>query len=241
MAAHVLTPADIAAIGAPAPMPNRSGLVREAAAVMQPIRLVINGLALARAPRGNGRAAIALPGWKASDVSTMLIRQYLHALGHDSRGWGLGTNRGDVEALRDQMITRVRSAAESTGRAVNLVGWSLGGVVAREVARDAPDVVHRVVTYGSPVIGGPTFTVGAKTFGLAECERIAELQEFTDRTNPVVRPLTSVFTRRDTIVDWRACIDRTSLDVTMIEVDSTHVGLGVDPDVWLVAAKALAE
>lgn len=240
MAARTLTAAEIAAIGPPQISPSRSGLLVEATAAWQPVRLALHGRALSRSPRGDGRAAIALPGWRASDVTTIPIRRYLNALGHDTRGWGRGTNRGDVEALRDAMIPQVEALAATTGRSVNLIGWSLGGVIAREIARTAPQAVHRVVTYGSPVIGGPTFTVGASAFGQAECERIAALQELTDRTDPIATPITSVFTRRDTIVDWRACIDRTSLNVTMIEVDSTHVGLGLDPDVWMVAARALA-
>lgn len=123
---------------------------------------------------------------------------------------------------------------------MNLVGWSLGGVVAREVARSRPELVHRVVTYGSPVLGGPTHTVGAASIGPEECRRITELQEHLDATNPIQVPITAIFTRNDGAVDWRARIDRSSVDVTMVEVASTHVGLGIDPDVWITAARALA-
>jgi len=153
----------------------------------------------------------------------------------------LGTNQGNVESLRDEMVKRVQQLAERSGRPVNLLGWSLGGVVAREVARSAPESVHRLVIYGSPVVGGPTHTAGVGTYADDEVARIRELQAHLDATEPVTTPITAIFTRNDSVVDWRACIDRFSLDVTTVEVGSTHVGLGIDPDVWLTIAEALAE
>ncbi len=237
----VLTPEQLTGIAPPDGSPTRAGLVGEFGTALQPWRLAAKAPQLLRAPRGDGRAAIAFPGWKAPDVTTAPLRAYLRSVGHDARGWGLGVNQGDVEARRDDMVIAVRELAEKTGRAVNLLGWSLGGVIAREVAREAPESVHRVVIYGSPVVGGPTHTAGVGTYDPAEVERIRELQIELDTTDPVRVPITAIFTRNDTVVDWRACIDRYSLDVTTVEVGSTHVGLGIDPDVWLVVAKALAE
>jgi len=104
----------------------------------------------------------------------------------------------------------------------------------------APEYVHHVVTYGSPILGGPTHTVGAGTMGAAECERITKLQQELDANDPILTPITAVFTRNDNIVDWRACIDPSSPNVTMIEVQPTHIGMGIDPDVWLIAARACA-
>jgi len=241
MPARTLSPADLDHIAAPAGPPSRAGLFGELGTVLQPLRLAAKSGRLAAAPKGDGRTAVVLPGWRAPESSTLPMRAYLNKLGHDAQSWGLGVNLGDVEATRDRMVPRIEALAESTGRAVNLLGWSLGGVVAREIARTVPDSVHRVVTYGSPILGGPTHTIGAANFGADECERITELQEHLDLIDPIRTPITAAFTRNDNIVDWRACIDRSSLDVTMVEVQSTHVGLGIDPDVWLVAAHALAE
>lgn len=241
MAAHTLSTEDIDEITAPQGPPSRRGLFGELATALQPLRLAAKSSRLATAPRGDGRAAVVLPGWRAPESSTLPIRAYLGKLGHNAQSWGLGVNLGNVEGTRDRMVPRIQALAEVTGRPVNLIGWSLGGVVAREVARTIPESVHRVVTYGSPILGGPTHTVGAANFGADECERITELQEHLDLIDPIRTPITAAFTRNDNIVDWRACIDRSSLDVTMVEVQSTHVGLGIDPDVWLVAANALAE
>ena len=241
MTARTLSLADLEDITAPEGPPSRTGLFGELGTALQPLRLAAKSARLAAAPRGDGRTAVVLPGWRAPESSTLPIRAYLNKLGHNAQSWGLGVNLGDVEGTRDRLAPRIEALAEVTGRPVNLLGWSLGGVVAREVARVLPDSVHRIVTYGSPILGGPTHTIGAANFGVDECERITELQEHLDRIDPIRTPVTAAFTRNDNIVDWRACIDRSSLDVTMVEVQSTHVGLGIDPDVWLVAANALAE
>jgi len=229
------------AIAPPDGNPRRAGLIAEVGTALQPWRLAFKSPALRGAPRGDGRIAVALPGWKAPDQTTAPLRGYLRSLGHDARGWGFGVNQGDVEAKRDQMVLKVRRLAEKSGRPVNLLGWSLGGVVAREVARSAPESVHRVVIYGSPIVGGPTHTAGVGAYAAEEVARIRVLQAHLDATEPVATPIVAIFSRADTVVDWRACIDRSSLDVTTIEVGSTHIGLGLDPDVWLTVAEAFAE
>ncbi len=236
-----LTEDDLASIDAPDGSPRRAGLVGEFGTALQPWRLALKSRSLRSAPRGNGRIAVALPGWRAPELTTAPLRGYLRSIGHDARSWGFGTNQGDVEAKRDDMVVQVRELAERSGRPVNLLGWSLGGVVAREVARSAPESVHRLVIYGSPVVGGPTHTAGVGTYAAEEVQRIRELQAHLDVTEPVTTPITAIFTRNDSVVDWRACIDRFSLDVTTVEVSSTHVGLGIDPDVWLTVGEALAE
>lgn len=237
----VLTSAQLADIDSPVGPPSRVGIVGELGTVLQPARLLIGGSKLRRAPRGDGRISVFLPGWKAPEVSTFPLRGYLKSLGHDARSWGLGTNQGNVEAKRDEMLSIVEELAATSGRPVNLIGWSLGGVVAREIARTLADSVHRLVTYGSPIVGGPSYTAGWATYPAEERARISALQQHLDATNPIATPTTSIFTRNDTVVDWRACIDRSSLDVTTVEVGSTHVGLGLDPDVWYVVAHALGE
>lgn len=241
MAATTLTPNELESFSPPEGPPARGGLVREVGSAVEPFRLALRTPKLLQAPRGAGRVAVLIPGWRAPEAAMAPIGSYLRFLGHRPQPWGLGTNDGDVEETRDLMIERIARLAEESGQAVNLVGWSLGGVIAREIARSRPDDVHHVLTYGSPVLGGPTHTVGAGAIGRKECERITELQEHLDATDPIRVPITAVFTRNDGAVDWRACIDTSSLDVTTVEVSSTHLGLGIDPDVWLVAAQALHE
>lgn len=168
------------------------------------------------------------------------LRAYLRRLGHDARPWGLGTNEGEPEADAERLAEVVAQTAAHSGRPVALVGWSLGGTVAREAARIAPHHVRRVVTYGTPAVGGPTHTLGARAWGPDETRRIAALLAELDDTTPITVPITAIFTRGDRVVDWRACLDHHSPDVDHVEVDSTHLGMGIDPDVWLAVASALA-
>ena len=120
-----------------------------------------------------------------------------------------------------------------------LVGWSLGGVIAREVARLVPHAVAHVVTYGTPAVGGPTYTLGAAEWGADVCARDAASAAHRDATDPIRVPVTAVFSRRDRVVAWPACIDRTSHRVLHVEVRSSHAGMGIDPRVWATAAAAI--
>jgi len=168
------------------------------------------------------------------------IRRYLRWLGHDARTWGLGTNMGDPEGDARRMAESVAELAAEAGRPVALVGWSLGGVVAREVAREVPRAVSQVVHYGTPVVGGPNHTVAARSYSPAERDRIERLIEEINAESTIEVPITAIFSRIDGIVSWPACIDRWNSGVRHIEVGSSHLGLGIDPDVWRIVAETLA-
>lgn len=224
-AAGFVGPARTSHRSAPAtPPPNgpsaRPGLAGEALAGFQLPRLLIAAPRLARVPRGDGGPVVDIPGWRGPQVSMAPIRAYLRWLGYDARTWGLGTNMGNPVRDAERMTRSVVELSESAGRPVGLVGWSLGGVIAREVARKVPEHVTRVVTYGTPVAG----------------VRLDEL----NASAPIKVPITAIFTRRDGVVAWPACIDRASPDVEHVEVSSTHIGLGIDPDVWETVARTLA-
>jgi hypothetical protein len=192
------------------------------------------------APRGDGHTVVDIPGWKAPEASGAPLRAYLRALGYDALGWGFGTNTGDPRRDVDRLARRVLELADDRGPDISLVGWSLGGVIAREVARRHPQVVRRVITYGTPVVGGPRFTAVARAFGPQSGVASRVVAERLDVESPIQVPLTVVFTRRDGIVSWEACIDRFSPYAEHVEVFSTHLGMGVDPDVWRLVADRLA-
>ncbi len=231
---------DVSGLPAPVRAPSLAARPRELLGVLQLARLAAAVPRLAAAPRaaGPGHVVLDLPGWKAPEHAAAPLRAYLRGLGHDARPWGLGVNRGDPESDTERLLVRVQELAGHGP--VSLVAWSLGGVVAREVARRRPDCVARLITYGTPIVGGPTYTVGAGAYGPQECARITALTERLDRTDPIRVPVTVLFTRRDSVVAWESCLDRSSLDVEHVEVGSTHVGLGLDPDVWCVVADRLA-
>jgi pimeloyl-ACP methyl ester carboxylesterase len=227
---------------APAPVAPTSsaGLVEEWRTALLPARLLVRAPHLAHVPRGVSDPVIDIPGWKAPEFAMAPLRRYLRWVGHDAQGWGLGVNTGNPERDSTILAEQVAALHGQTGRKVSLVGWSLGGVIARETARAVPHAVSRVITYGTPAIGGPTYTLGAGAFGPAESSRIQQLIAELDRDSPITVPITAIFTRRDRVVSWPACIDRASLDVEHVEVGSTHAGMGLDPDVWQVVATRLA-
>jgi pimeloyl-ACP methyl ester carboxylesterase len=183
---------------------------------------------------------VDIPGWKAPELSGAPLRAYLRALGYDARGWGFGTNTGDPRRDVDRLTRRVLELVDHEGSSVSLVGWSLGGVIAREVARREPEAVRRVITYGTPVVGGARFTAVARAAGSGGDVASDAVIRRLDAESPIRVPLTVVFTRRDGIVAWQACIDRFSPTAEHVEVSSTHIGMGYDPDVWEIVADRLA-
>lgn len=230
---------DAAALAPPTGPPRGSALAHELVGTLGSLRLGPAAIRLARTPRGDGHVVVDLPGWNAPEVSGLPLRTWLRYRGYDARGWGLGTNEGDPERDAERLVARLEAIGERHGP-VSLLGWSLGGVVAREVARVRPDLVRRVVTYGTPAVGGPTYTIGAPTWGEDVCREAAALTAKRDRDEPIDVPVTAIWSRRDQIVHWAACVDRTSPRADNVEVGSTHFGLGTDPDVWAVMADRLA-
>lgn len=216
--------------------------LREARALREPLRLWTSRRRLVALPRGDGGPVLVLPGMHVGDWTTGPLRRRLRRLGWDALGWRLGFHRADVTRTLPRAMQRLESIAAATGRAVALVGWSLGGVVARELARLRPDLVRAVVTLGSPAVGGPKYVVVSYPFhrrgwSLDVIERLVEEAERA----PIRVPLTAVYSRRDGIVDWRACIDRRTPGARHVEVRSSHWGLGIDPDAIAAIAVALAE
>jgi pimeloyl-ACP methyl ester carboxylesterase len=219
--------------------PTRSGMTGEFGTAIQLVRLAAATPRLRGAPRGDGTPVVLIPGWKAPEASMAPLRAYLRTRGYDARHWGLGVNQGDPEGDAVRVAANVADLAEQTGHPVALVGWSLGGVIARETARETPEHVTQVITYGTPAVGGPSYTIGAHSYGREETQRIARLIDDLDRDQPIRVPITALFTRNDRIVTWGACLDRTSEQVQHVEVRSTHLGMGLDPDVWVTIARRL--
>ena len=213
--------------------------MRELGGLREVPRLAANAPALVGLPRGSA-TVIAIPGYSTNDLATLPLRSALRALGHHTAGWGFGVNRAEVEDLLASVTAMVAAQVTATGKAANLIGWSNGGVFAREVARDRPDLVERVFTYGTPIFGGPKFTRGATMYPPEEVERISAVVDLRNEI-PITRPITAFHSRRDHIVDWRACIDDFSPDCENIEVRSTHASMGIDPDIWKLIALRLAQ
>jgi len=223
------------------PIPSSWALLNETRFFWDIAQSVARLPGLAFQPRGAGDPVVVVPGFSAGDASTAPLRLFLGLLGHDVRGWGLGTNGGDVPALLPRVIAETERCAVSTGARVRLVGWSLGGYLAREVARERPDLVERVVTLGSPIVGGPKYTAASRAYQLRGIDLDAIEAEIAARENtPLQTPVTAIYSKSDGVVAWQACIDRYNPDVEHIEVFSSHVGLGIHAEVYALIAQRLA-
>jgi pimeloyl-ACP methyl ester carboxylesterase len=232
--------ADVGRLGLPTGPPGNATALGELASLLDGVRLLGAVPRLSSAPSGDGHLVVDVPGWRAPELSGLPLRRYLLRLGYDARGWGFGTNTGDPRRDVERLSGRVLELVAETGRPASLVGWSLGGVIAREVARRHPDAVRRVITYGTPVTGGPRHTTVARAYQRGPRPDARRVAERLDPTAPVPVPLTIMFSRRDGIVAWQACLDHTSPEAEHVEVASTHIGMGIDPDVWAVVAERLA-
>lgn len=198
---------------------------------------------LMRAPRGDGHPVLMLPGFLASDLSMAPMRRYLRELGYDSHAWEKGRNIGGVSRMRVLLRDRLAQIHADTGRKVSIVGWSLGGVYARDLALQAPDMVRCVVTLGSPFANDVRATNATRLYELLSGEGAddnPELRAAIAGDLPV--PATSIYSRTDGIVNWRTCLLRPSVSAENIEVHlASHVGLGVNPAALWAVADRLAQ
>jgi pimeloyl-ACP methyl ester carboxylesterase len=211
-------------------------LAREARSGRELFRLPMHAASLRRLPRGSGRPVLLLPGLAATDVSLRALGRFLRRLGHDAHPLGLGRITPDVAGTVPMVLERIRHIAR--GDTVALVGQSLGGVLAREAARREPSLVRRVVTFGSPVIGGPDYTATRNRYTASEREQIHRRLEERSKV-PITVPVTAIWSANDGIVSPAASIDRNGT-VENVEVTSSHLGMGFDPDVWRIVARRLA-
>lgn len=215
-------------------------IFRELTALREALRLPRFWLQTRRQlPRGQGRVVV-IPGFGTGDGSTAVLRATIRSLGYDVRGWGLGRNLGEVEQLLPRVAEVVRDAA--LDGPVHLVGWSLGGYLAREVARDNPERVLQVITLASPIIGGPKYTAAAGYYRNRGVDLDAiEAKIEARNATPLQVPVLALYSERDNVVCPGACIDHHSPQVEHVRVNQCqHASFGFNPRVLGLVAEQLA-
>lgn len=201
---------------------------------------------LLKAPRGDGHPVLVLPGFVTTDTSTRILRRYLGWLGYRPYAWELGRNLGPkaVGHEGEKLIARLDAVYAETGRKVSVIGWSLGGVMARQVARRRPDIVRQIITFGSPFAGDPHASTIWRAYEALTDQRLgdpdtqAQLRE--SATVPPV-PSTAIFSKADGIVNWRVCCEPEDAATDNIEVYGSHCGLCVNAAVLYAIADRLAQ
>jgi pimeloyl-ACP methyl ester carboxylesterase len=209
----------------------------ESRVMVEAARALANWVVDSKAKTAGG-PVLVIPGLLATDASTWPLRHRLADRGFDVYPWELGVNRGPRPGVLRRLAARVRSIARRHGQPVQLVGWSLGGVLARVIANRTRAYVSRVVTLGSPLSGDPACSRLGPVFraacGAIDARRLRRLL----RESKTV-PVTSIYSRIDGVVAWEASAEVGSAG-KVIAVESTHLGLVVNPQVLDVVADELA-
>lgn len=242
--------------------PPRTALIGETRALFEAGRMILSLTAaqLNKPSSTDERLIIVLPGFGADDRHTAPLRHFLRKQGYVVEGWGMGRNRAGqdmpnslellsdrwpieerenyrgeaaVPCLVDRFVEHARQRQKDSGREIVLIGWSLGGYIAREVARDLPEAIEQVITLGSPVVGGPKYTATGRYFARqgADLDWIEAMIERRE-VNPIQQPMTMIYSKSDGIVAWPAAIDRFNQNVDHIEVNGSHLGMAFNPSVW---------
>ena len=195
-------------------------------------------------PKGDGHPVLVLPGFMASDSSTAPMRRLLGDLGYDAYGWKLGRNvRVDLQRVHE-MERLLLDIHAKTGRKVSIVGWSLGGVFARELAKLHPEAVRQVISLGSPIHDDRRHTNASKLFEWLNGKELEVTQKghFTGLHQAPPVPTTSVLTKTDGVVHWRGSVQQADhAQCENIEVRASHCGLGVNPSVMVLLADRLKQ
>jgi pimeloyl-ACP methyl ester carboxylesterase len=198
---------------------------------------------LLSAPRGDGHPVLALPGFLASDLSMAPLRRYLKQLGYDTYAWKMGRNLGGIASRRNALKKLLTDIYTTSGRKVSVVGWSLGGIYARDLALQASDMVRSVITLGTPFANDVRATNATRLYEALSGETVEDNTELTQAIGgdlPV--PVTSIYSRTDGIVNWRTSVLRPSDTSENIEVPlASHVGLGVNAAALWAIADRLAQ
>lgn len=206
--------------------------------------LVAGAPFLAFAPRGEPHPVLVLPGLGATDFSTGLLRSWLRRLGYPVVGWELGRNRGPTREIVDALPPLLDRLAAKHGAPVSIVGQSLGGIYARRLAVRAPQHVRQVISLGSPfgLVSQPLDeTPGARAYRRYSGRHTSSRISRGSVGGPLPVPSTSVYSRWDGVVDWRACRQPAGPTSENVAVYASHLGMGVDPAVLWVVADRLAQ
>ncbi len=198
-------------------------------------------------PTGDGHGVLVLPGFMASDGSTRPMRRLLDRLGYQTAGWNLGRNVRVDNARVEAMGRCVEELHDRTEGKISIVGWSLGGVFARELGKIMPEKIRSVISLGSPISDDRNHSNARRLFEYLNGKEPEPLRDGRfqglDVAPPV--PTTSILTKTDGVVHWRGSVQNPEVGepglTENIVVHASHCGLGVNPTVMVAIADRLAQ
>lgn len=184
---------------------------------------------------GDGHPVMVLPGFMSSRRSTVYLRQHLKKCGYTVYDWGLGRNVGKLESV-DLLIEKLEEIYNLTGEKISLVGWSLGGVFARQAAKARPEIIQQIITLGSPFAGLTEPNNVAWLYSLITGgKEVKDVdQAFLDNVPlPAPVPTTAIYSKEDGVVPWEMCLEKEDSIHQNIRVRGSHIGLGVN--MWVLS------
>jgi len=197
-------------------------------------------------PKGDGHPVIVLPGLGTADGSTYFIRNFLTEMGYDVRPWGLGRNlgpTGGIESMTTRLTNLVHNVSKSSGdQQVSIIGWSLGGIYAREVAKLRPSIVRQVITLGTPFKGGVGTNVDFLYELLSKDMSHKDPNILKKIAIPPPVPFTSIYSKTDGVVHWESSVENAGHQIENIEIPGAcHLGLGHNPISMYILANRLSQ
>lgn len=195
-------------------------------------------------PRGDGHPVLVYPCFLATNRATAPLRRFLKDRGYQPFGWKLGRNQGYSPAMDARMQERVWRLHKRFGRKISLIGWSLGGVYAREIARAVPDAVRQVITLGSPFAHAQKASNLGWLYNLISGERLEAVDSrlLARMMEPPPVPSTAIFSRADGVVAWNCSMEQKGAPLAdNVEVKGSHCGLGHNPLALYVIGDRLAQ
>ncbi len=198
-------------------------------------------------PKGDGHPVLTIPGLGGADGSTHYLRNFLDDLGYESFPWGQGRNLGPRRGMDDmskRLVDLVQSIYKDTGgQQVSLVGWSLGGVYAREIAKLCPEVVRQVITLGTPFKMKNSGTNAERFYEFLSKDKShknPDILRLLEMPPPV--PFTSIYSKTDGVVHWKCSIEDSGNFIENVEIPgASHLGLGHNPMAMFVVANRLSQ
>jgi pimeloyl-ACP methyl ester carboxylesterase len=188
---------------------------------------------------GDGSAVIVLPGLFTSDSRTSMLRRVLKKAGYRTYGWGMGRNMPIRADVLDRFDARVNAVQQREGGAVSLIGWSLGGIIAREYAKTAPAKVAQVITLGSPFSGNPRANRAWQIYELVADHKVDATPIVSDRAVKPPVPTTAIWSARDGIIPPHAARGQAGESDHNFEVRCGHFALTSAPDALEAVLRAL--